>query len=159
MYGKYKGGLVTVVFWWSLRILRKFFYEPICNPGPTAHRISSMPHRPKDRKLSGLSDKKVRFKRLDLRFLEIGESQVKSFETHFRAILWSKNEENLIFRPLYTKIRVLISSAIEATCKIRPGNMFMRFKRLDLRFLEIGVLRVIFTRRDPEFPGISGQVV
>eukprot|EP00116_Pleurobrachia_bachei_P013017 sb/3473279/ len=31
----------------------------------------------------------------------------------------------------------------------------MRFKRLDLRFLEIGVLRVIFTKRDPEFPGIS----
>eukprot|EP00116_Pleurobrachia_bachei_P014077 sb/3474339/ len=35
----------------------------------------------------------------------------------------------------------------------------VRFKRLDLRFLEIGVLRVIFTKRDPEFPGISGQVV
>eukprot|EP00116_Pleurobrachia_bachei_P017018 sb/3477280/ len=35
----------------------------------------------------------------------------------------------------------------------------LRFKRLDLRFLEIGVLRVIFTKRDPEFPGISGQVV
>eukprot|EP00116_Pleurobrachia_bachei_P012263 sb/3472525/ len=35
----------------------------------------------------------------------------------------------------------------------------MRFKRLDLRFLEIGVLRVIFTKRDPQFPGISGQVV
>eukprot|EP00116_Pleurobrachia_bachei_P001227 sb/3461489/ len=34
----------------------------------------------------------------------------------------------------------------------------VRFKRLDLRFLEIGVLRVIFTKRDPEFPGISGQV-
>eukprot|EP00116_Pleurobrachia_bachei_P013119 sb/3473381/ len=35
----------------------------------------------------------------------------------------------------------------------------VRFKRLDLRFLEIGVLRVVFTKRDPEFPGISGQVV
>eukprot|EP00116_Pleurobrachia_bachei_P004029 sb/3464291/ len=35
----------------------------------------------------------------------------------------------------------------------------VRFKRLDLRFLEIGVLLVIFTKRDPEFPGISGQVV
>eukprot|EP00116_Pleurobrachia_bachei_P013800 sb/3474062/ len=35
----------------------------------------------------------------------------------------------------------------------------VHFKRLDLRFLEIGVLRVIFTKRDPEFPGISGQVV
>eukprot|EP00116_Pleurobrachia_bachei_P015787 sb/3476049/ len=33
------------------------------------------------------------------------------------------------------------------------------FKRLDLIFLEIGVLRDIFTKRDPEFPGISGQVV
>eukprot|EP00116_Pleurobrachia_bachei_P017375 sb/3477637/ len=35
----------------------------------------------------------------------------------------------------------------------------VHFKRLDLRFLEIGVLRVIITKRDPEFPGISGQVV
>eukprot|EP00116_Pleurobrachia_bachei_P017537 sb/3477799/ len=35
----------------------------------------------------------------------------------------------------------------------------VRFKRLDLRFLEIGVLRVVFTKRDPQFPGISGQVV
>eukprot|EP00116_Pleurobrachia_bachei_P015179 sb/3475441/ len=35
----------------------------------------------------------------------------------------------------------------------------VRFKRLDLRFLEIGALRVVFTKRDPEFPGISGQVV
>eukprot|EP00116_Pleurobrachia_bachei_P016554 sb/3476816/ len=31
--------------------------------------------------------------------------------------------------------------------------------RLDLRFLEIGVLHIVFTKRDPEFPGISGQVV
>eukprot|EP00116_Pleurobrachia_bachei_P015024 sb/3475286/ len=38
-------------------------------------------------------------------------------------------------------------------------NFKVRFKRLDLRFLEIGALRVIFTKRDPEFPGISGQVV
>eukprot|EP00116_Pleurobrachia_bachei_P011783 sb/3472045/ len=35
----------------------------------------------------------------------------------------------------------------------------VRIKRLDLRFLEIGALRVVFTKRDPEFPGISGQVV
>eukprot|EP00116_Pleurobrachia_bachei_P010689 sb/3470951/ len=35
----------------------------------------------------------------------------------------------------------------------------VRFKRLDQKFLEIGVLRVVFTKRDPEFPGISGQVV
>eukprot|EP00116_Pleurobrachia_bachei_P016449 sb/3476711/ len=35
----------------------------------------------------------------------------------------------------------------------------VRFKRLDLRFLEIQALRVVFTKRDPEFPGISGQVV
>eukprot|EP00116_Pleurobrachia_bachei_P015899 sb/3476161/ len=35
----------------------------------------------------------------------------------------------------------------------------VRFKRLDLRFLEIGALRVVFTKRDPEFPGMSGQVV
>eukprot|EP00116_Pleurobrachia_bachei_P000811 sb/3461073/ len=45
--------------------------------------------------------------------------------------------------------RLLASHSI---CKVR-------FKRLDLRFLEIQVLRVIFTKRDPEFPGISGQVV
>eukprot|EP00116_Pleurobrachia_bachei_P004995 sb/3465257/ len=38
-------------------------------------------------------------------------------------------------------------------------NSSVRFKRLDLRFLEIQGLRVIFTKRDPEFPGISGQVV
>eukprot|EP00116_Pleurobrachia_bachei_P017721 sb/3477983/ len=37
--------------------------------------------------------------------------------------------------------------------------LLVRFKRLDPRFLEIGVLRVIFTKKDPEFPGISGQVV
>eukprot|EP00116_Pleurobrachia_bachei_P013565 sb/3473827/ len=35
----------------------------------------------------------------------------------------------------------------------------VHFKRLDLRFLEIQELRVILTKRDPEFPGISGQVV
>eukprot|EP00116_Pleurobrachia_bachei_P015992 sb/3476254/ len=35
----------------------------------------------------------------------------------------------------------------------------VRFKRLDLRFLEIGALHVVFAKRDPEFPGISGQVV
>eukprot|EP00116_Pleurobrachia_bachei_P013603 sb/3473865/ len=35
----------------------------------------------------------------------------------------------------------------------------LRFKRLDLRFLEIGAfLRVVFTKRDPEFPGISGLI-
>eukprot|EP00116_Pleurobrachia_bachei_P015104 sb/3475366/ len=33
---------------------------------------------------------KVRFKRLDLRFLEIVESQVKSFETHFNNNLVDK---------------------------------------------------------------------
>eukprot|EP00116_Pleurobrachia_bachei_P018536 sb/3478798/ len=36
------------------------------------------------KRLSG-SAVKVRFKRLDLRFLEIAESQVKSFETHFKV--------------------------------------------------------------------------
>eukprot|EP00116_Pleurobrachia_bachei_P011258 sb/3471520/ len=35
----------------------------------------------------------------------------------------------------------------------------VRFKRIDLRFLEIGVLLVVFTKRDPEFSEISGQVV
>eukprot|EP00116_Pleurobrachia_bachei_P014090 sb/3474352/ len=40
-----------------------------------------------------------------------------------------------------------------------PAMVKVRFKRLDLRFLEIGALRVVFTKRDPEFPGISGQVV
>eukprot|EP00116_Pleurobrachia_bachei_P003189 sb/3463451/ len=39
---------------------------------------------------------KVRFKRLDLRFLEIGESQVKSFETHFTN--WCLHL--FIFRPI-----------------------------------------------------------
>eukprot|EP00116_Pleurobrachia_bachei_P018913 sb/3479175/ len=46
--------------------------------------------------------------------------------------------------------------------KLKLGSLptrKVRFKRLDLRFLEIGVLRVILTKRDPEFPGISGQVV
>eukprot|EP00116_Pleurobrachia_bachei_P013130 sb/3473392/ len=35
----------------------------------------------------------------------------------------------------------------------------VRFKRLDLKFLEIGAMRVVFTKRDPEFPGISGQCI
>ena len=40
-----------------------------------------------------------------------------------------------------------------------PCYTKVRFKRLDPRFLEIGALRVVFTKRDPDFQGISGQVV
>eukprot|EP00116_Pleurobrachia_bachei_P010725 sb/3470987/ len=48
---------------------------------------------------------------------------------------------------------------LEGVLDLRNSELKVRFKRLDLRFLEIGALRVIFTKRDPEFPGISGQVV
>eukprot|EP00116_Pleurobrachia_bachei_P013202 sb/3473464/ len=52
-------------------------------------------------------------------------------------------------------IFVNVTNRRECVCHL----LKVRFKRLDLRFLEIGVLRVVFTKRDPEFPGISGQVV
>eukprot|EP00116_Pleurobrachia_bachei_P001167 sb/3461429/ len=38
------------------------------------------------------------------------------------------------------------------------GVLYLRFKRLDLRFLEIKGRSVYLLKGDPEFPGISGQV-
>eukprot|EP00116_Pleurobrachia_bachei_P015871 sb/3476133/ len=43
--------------------------------------------------------------------------------------------------------------------KGRGSQIKVRFKRLDLRFLQIGALLVVFTKRDLEFPGVAGQVV
>eukprot|EP00116_Pleurobrachia_bachei_P016124 sb/3476386/ len=44
-------------------------------------------------------------------------------------------------------------------CWIFVFNTCLRFKRLDLRFLEIKWRSVYLLKGDPEFPGISGQVV
>eukprot|EP00116_Pleurobrachia_bachei_P018399 sb/3478661/ len=64
-------------------------------------------------------------------------------------------------------VRIGLAPASRCFCAVTPPltsgewtdcTAKLRFKRLDLRFLEIGVLCVMFTKRDPGFPGISGQV-
>eukprot|EP00116_Pleurobrachia_bachei_P015790 sb/3476052/ len=76
-------------------------------------------------------------------------------------ILWDKAALFKLFRRKSLKKglqRIPIKKILKIS-RVRQGGIKVRFKRLDLRFLEIGALRVIFTKRDPEFPGISGQVV
>eukprot|EP00116_Pleurobrachia_bachei_P008416 sb/3468678/ len=75
---------------------------------------------------------KVRFKRLDLRFLEIKGRSVYLLkgDPEFPGIL----------------------GQVQPVTKVR-------FKRLDLRFLEIKGRSVYLLKGDPEFPGILGQVV
>eukprot|EP00116_Pleurobrachia_bachei_P015759 sb/3476021/ len=62
-----------------------------------------------------------------------------------------------------TEIKISVSSIgvelVKEEVEVLALGPKVRFKRLDLTFLEIGALRVVFTKRDPEFPGISGQVV
>eukprot|EP00116_Pleurobrachia_bachei_P010976 sb/3471238/ len=55
-----------------------------------------------------------------------------------------------------TATAALILSAVTVTIFI---NAFQTIKRLDLRFLEIKGRSVYLLKGDPEFPGISGQVV
>eukprot|EP00116_Pleurobrachia_bachei_P015508 sb/3475770/ len=113
---------------------------------------------------------KVRFKRLDLRFLEIKGKSVrylsdrlllhKTLYGHkvspYGEMSHTAKPGGLLKGPV---IKRPLLEAHPMGALVRTKEVEVRFKRLDLRFLETGVLRVIFTKRDPEIPGISGQVV
>eukprot|EP00116_Pleurobrachia_bachei_P016140 sb/3476402/ len=97
--------------------------------------------------------RKVRFKRLDLRFLEIGvQSDPDLPGCSGERVLPGKSGY-----PVYRGQKLLIFYFGGSLLYILPVNRGSGISGPGKSGST--VLLVVFTKRDPEFPGISGQVV